>query len=110
MTMTKTMMTTTLTTMELTTTKLMTMMLTTMLLTTTLRTTKHTTTKLTKMLTMMKVKTRAGGTRSGRGRECAKLTLLTGRGRGRVDAFENADADAVDSYASSRVLAVMLFL
>ena len=55
---------------------------------------------------------RAGGTRSGRGRERAKLTLLTGRGRGRVGAFENADADAdaVDSNASSRVLDVMLFL
>ena len=56
------------------------------------------------------ISTRAGGTRSGRGRKRAKLTLLTGRGC--VDAFENADADAdaVDSNASSRVLAVMLFL
>ena len=66
--------------------------------------------QLVRPLVQESVHIRAGGTRSGRGRERAIMTLLTGRGRGRVDAFENADADAVDSIASSRVLAVMLFL
>ena len=55
---------------------------------------------------------KAGRTRSGRGRERAKSLLLTGRGRGRFGALEDAEAnaDALYSTASSRVLHPVFFL
>ena len=63
------------------------------------------------VIDVMVVVARAVRTRSGRGRERAKSLSLPGRGRGRVGAFENAEAnaDAVDSNASSRVLNFMAF-
>ena len=59
----------------------------------------------------MRLGTRAVRTRSRRGRERTKSLPLTGRNHGRVGVFENAEAnaDAVDFNASSRVHAYMAF-